>query len=96
MSGKISRTYKFADGGLGWGTDDMWYDEWEETFYEGDTCPQCNKGKLKVSRNNKLYCSETCWLPKARHEETLGSALDEDEDEDMHFDALNDEEWSAH
>ena len=68
--------------------------ELEETFYEGDLCPQCEKGKLKVSRNNKLYCSEVCWLPKSRHKETLNSALDVDED--LNFDLLNDEEYHFH
>ena len=58
---KLSRTYKFATGG-GYDASDMWYEEWEETFYEGDTCPQCKEGKLKVSRNNKLYCSAICWI----------------------------------
>ena len=61
MTDKISRTYKFAIGG-GYDSDDMWYEEWEETKFEGDTCPQCRDGILKVSKNNKLYCSELCWL----------------------------------
>jgi hypothetical protein len=58
---KLSRTYKFSQGG-GVDADDIWYDEWEEVKYEGDTCPECNLGKLKVSRNNKLYCDALCWL----------------------------------
>ena len=60
MKEKISRTYIIRTGG-GFDADDIWYDEDEITCYEGDECPQCNKGVLKVSRNRKLYCSEICW-----------------------------------
>lgn len=90
---KPSRTYIIRYGSYGFTNDDMYYDEEEFTLYEGDTCPQCKEGKLKVSQRNKLYCSELCWLPKpeSRHNETLNTAFDEGED--LHFDALNDEEF---
>ena len=59
----ISRTYTFEVGG-GYDSEDMWYDTFEETFYAGDTCPQCNKGTLLISKNSKLYCSAICWDTK--------------------------------
>lgn len=55
---KPSRTYLRRHGGFA--DDEPWYDEF--TLYEGDTCPQCEEGKLKLSKRNKLYCSELCWL----------------------------------
>ena len=56
---KPSKTYIKRYGGGA--EDEPWYDEEEFTLYEGDTCPQCEEGELKVSRNNKLYCSKICW-----------------------------------
>ena len=90
---KPSRTYIRRYGSCG-SDNDMYYDEEEFTLYEGDTCPQCEEGKLKVSKRNKLYCSKLCWLPeeKPRHRETLDSAFDGDEA--LHFDVLNDEEFN--
>ena len=58
---KISRDYIKRHGGFGCG-DEPWYDEEVLTLYEGDVCPQCEEGKLIVSKNNKLYCSAVCWL----------------------------------
>jgi len=58
---KLSRKYKVCSGG-GSCPDDFWYEEDEIVLYEGDVCPECNDGKLKVSRRGKLYCSKLCWL----------------------------------
>lgn len=58
---KLSRTYIFRHGGWGACDDEPWYDEAEITVHEGDECPVCGKGVMKVSRNNRLYCSEICW-----------------------------------
>jgi hypothetical protein len=58
---KPSRTYTIQYGG-GTCPDDFYYDEDELTVFEGDTCPQCNNGKMQISSRNKLYCSKLCWL----------------------------------
>ena len=58
---KPFRIYKRRYGGFC--DDEPWYDEDEFILYEGDTCPQCKGGELKVSKNNKLYCSAICWIP---------------------------------
>ncbi len=60
---RISRTYTIQYGG-GLMHDDPFYDEEEVTVYEGDTCPECGRGKLKVSKKGNLYCSEICWEQK--------------------------------
>lgn len=58
---KPSRTYRIEYGGMH-AFEEPWYDYDEFTLYEGDICPDCNKGKLVVSQQNKLYCSNHCWL----------------------------------
>ena len=58
-------------GGAGYSAEDFWYDEEEITVFEGDTCPQCNDGKMKISRNNKLYCSAICWIDEEETPETV-------------------------
>ena len=57
----LYRTYTFSYGGGGC-DGDMYYDEEEVKLYEGDTCPECEKGKLKVSSKGNLYCSDICWV----------------------------------
>ena len=56
----ITREYIRQYGG-GSTAEDMWYDEEVIVVKEGDICPECGKGKMRVSKNNKLYCSEICW-----------------------------------
>ena len=58
----ITRTYIQRYGGCGSIADDMWYDEEIITVKEGDTCPECGEGVMKVSKRDKLYCSEICWV----------------------------------
>jgi hypothetical protein len=60
--GRLSRTYTFRYGGGGPDIDDYWYDEDVITVYEGDKCPECNIGVMTVSKRNRLYCSNLCWL----------------------------------
>ena len=62
MVSKLSRDFVYRYGGLGIGDSEPWYDESTITVYKGDTCPDCGEGKMKVSQNNKLYCSKVCWL----------------------------------
>lgn len=62
MSDKpVTRTYTMRTGGWGACDDEPWYDEYEVTVKEGDECPVCNKGVMKLSRRSNLYCSEICW-----------------------------------
>jgi Zn finger protein HypA/HybF involved in hydrogenase expression len=63
MSQEIKREYIMRYGG-GSTAEDIWYDEEVIIVKEGDVCPECGKGKMKVSKNKKLYCSEICWEVK--------------------------------
>ncbi len=47
--------------------EEPWYDSYEITIKEGNTCPFCYEGKLLVSRQGKLYCSKICWVKKVTH-----------------------------
>jgi len=58
---EIKRVYIKRYGG-GTTGEDMWYDEEEIVVMEGDICPMCHKGKMKISNNKKLYCSKICWI----------------------------------
>lgn len=60
----ICRNYVVEYGGWGLGDDEPWYDCDVITKYEGDRCPECGQGRLRVSARNKLYCSALCWLDK--------------------------------
>ena len=60
---QLTRDYIKRYGG-GSTAEDMWYDEEIITVKEGDTCPECGKGKMKVSKKGNLYCSEICWEEK--------------------------------
>ncbi len=72
----ITRDYVFRSGG-GCCPDDYWYDEEIVTVKEGDTCPECKEGVMKVSRNNKLYCSKICWK-KEEETERIDGYIHED------------------
>ncbi len=56
-----SRDYIARYGGWGWDSE-PWYDEEILTVHLGDKCPECHVGEMKLSKNNKLYCSEICWV----------------------------------
>ena len=59
---KVSRVYHRYYGGWGCGDDEPWCDIEEFVCYEGDPCPDCEKGKLKISSKGNLYCSQICWV----------------------------------
>lgn len=41
-----------------WYEEDMWYEEEVIVVKEGDKCPECGEGVMKVSKIGNLYCSE--------------------------------------
>jgi len=60
---RISKTYikRYGGGDDGY---DMWYEEDEITVFEGERCPECDNGIMKVSSKGNLYCSKICWEDK--------------------------------
>ncbi len=70
MTKPITRKHLKRYGG-GSTAEDMWYDKEIITVKEGDKCPECEKGIMKVSKRNKLYCSEICWKAEEAKRERL-------------------------
>ena len=61
MTKPITRDFIRRYGGGNVADGEIWYDEEVITVKEGDKCPECGKGIMKVSKRDKLYCSEICW-----------------------------------